>query len=111
MVPGLVDKGGGLLAGSRGTHNEGGEAGDISLAIEIGLEELHRFLDNFRALGDNAKAAAMIDIHMDEIERQQEQRPAIDNHHLAVIANQIVRGAPYGNASLEKTGLQTAQLW
>ena len=52
----------------------------------------------------------MVDIHVDKVERQQEQRPAIDDHHLAVVTNQVIRRAPHGYARLEKTRLHSAQL-
>ncbi len=110
MFPGLLDERGELLAGVRGTHDESIQAGGILLPVEIGFEQFHRLLDHLGVPGDNAEAAAMIDIHVDKVERQQEQRPAIHDHHFAVVTNQIIRRAPHGYASLEKTRLQAAQL-
>ena len=52
-------------------------------------------------LGDYAEAAAVVDIQRSEIECQQEERAAIDDHHLAVIAREVVRRSSHRDAGRE----------
>jgi len=52
----------------------------------------------------------VLDIHVYKIEREQEQSAPIDDHHLTVVTNQVVGGAPDRDTSIEKAHLHSAQL-
>src|SRR5260370_41755865 len=60
-------------------------------------------------LGDDAEAAAVVDVQRSEIEGQQEERSAVDDHHLAVIPCEIVGGSSDRDAGGKQAHLQLPQ--
>ena len=61
--------------------------------------------------GDDAKAAAVVDIKVGEVEGQDEEQPAVDNHQLVVIAHQVGGGPRNSDAHFEQAHLELAQVY
>ena len=59
--------------------------------------------------GHDAKAPALGDVEAGEVEPVQVQHAAVDDHHLAVIAHQIVGGARHRDAAVEQLHFELAQ--
>src|SRR5215471_16014016 len=83
----------------------------VSLAVDISLEQFHGFSDETRLVGDYPETAAMMDVEEGEIERQQVKRPPVDEHHLAVITNQVLGRARDFHAALGQTALQLPDIF
>jgi hypothetical protein len=52
----------------------------------------------------------MIHVQISEVESQHVQFPPVDNHHLSVVASQIVGGAGYSDALGEQPHFQFPQI-
>src|SRR5690349_20749838 len=57
----------------------------------------------------DAEAAAALNVQVSEIESQNVEFAAIDNHQLAVIADQVVRGSCHCHAGAQQTKFELAQ--
>src|SRR5262249_25864446 len=88
-----------------------GSAGFVLVALGIGIEQLGGFAHEIAAEGDQAEAAAAFDIGVRQVEREQVELAAIDDHHLPVIAGKIVGGARHRDAGAEKAQLQLTQVF
>src|SRR5215475_10207445 len=62
-------------------------------------------------IGDHPEAAAVVDVEEREVERQQVERPPVDDHHLAVITNQVLGRARDLHAALHQTAFQLLDLF
>src|SRR5581483_6388045 len=72
----------------------------------VGFEQGNGFGDQFRVLGNDAKAAAVMNVQEGEVEGQQVKHAPVNDHHLAVIAHQIFCRACDGDARVAQTFFQ-----
>src|SRR5439155_9554181 len=79
------------------------------LPIEVRCDKLRGFLDHASVLGHGAAAAALLDVERREAEPVDVEGPVVNDHHLAVVANEIVRGARDGDAPFEQLHLELPQ--
>ena len=84
-------------------------AGRVGLTRVVGLEQLERLLHQLRVLGDDAEAAALGDVEPGEVEAVDVQHAAVDDHHLAVIANEIVGGPGHGHPGRQQPQFELSQ--
>ena len=106
----FLNKGGELSAGIHGTHDKSLKAAAVGLPVKVGIEKPDRLLNNFGIRDHQAETAAVLNIHVNKVERQQEQGAPIDNHHLAVVTDEIVGGSAHRDSRLQEPHLQSAQL-
>src|SRR5215470_8229594 len=83
----------------------------VSLTVDISLEQFHGFSDEIKLVGDYPETAAMMDVEESEIERQQVEHPPVDEHHLAVITNQVFGRARDFHTALAQSALQLPDLF
>src|SRR5262245_30011225 len=62
-------------------------------------------------VGDHPEAAAVVDVEEREVERQQVERPPVDDHHLAVITDQVLGRARNFHAALHQAALKLPDLF
>jgi len=74
------------------------------------MKELCSFLYEPTILGNDAEAAAVFNVEIGEIERQKVEFLAVHQHHLAVVTDQIIRGAGNSYALFQKPHFQLAQI-
>ncbi len=65
-------------------------------------------LTSFLSVVDDAEAAALLDVELRVVEAEHVER-VVDDHHLAVIARQVVGGARDGDPGVEQLQLELAQ--
>src|SRR6202035_4058664 len=104
------DKSREFFAGIGRAHNERRQAGRIRLAFCIRLEQLYGFMHYFSVGGDEAETAAMLYVEESKIKGKYIQLAAVDDHHLAVVANQVVGGARHGNACRQESHLELPEI-
>ena len=80
----------------------------VRLTRAVGLEQRARLLHELGIVGDDAEAAALLDVEPGVVEAEHVQR-VVDDHHLAVIARQIVGGARDRDPGIEQPQLELAQ--
>src|SRR6516225_8201887 len=76
----------------------------------IRFEKLDRLLHQMAILRNYPEAAAVVDVQPSEVERQYKQLAPINDHHLAVIAEQIVRCGGYRHSLGKQPRLEFAQV-
>ena len=81
------------------------------LRVESASNNSNRFLHGLAVSGNKSESAAVVDIQVRKIERQQVQRFSVDDDQLIVIANQVVRGAGNGNAGFQKAHFESPQMF
>src|ERR1700681_2281584 len=67
-------------------------------------------MHRFPVGGGQPETAAMLDVQVSKIKTKYIQLAAIDDHHLAVIAQQVVGGARHGNASRQESHFQRPEI-
>src|SRR5207248_944813 len=60
-------------------------------------------------LGDDPETAALLDVERGEVEAVDVQDLAVDDHHLAVVADEIVGGARHGDPALQQLQFEFAE--
>src|SRR5436190_980824 len=104
----LADERGQLLSRRTRTDDERAVAG-VSMPLAIGLEQLDGGVNGLPVVHDDAEAAAPRDIDHRVVESEHEELPAIDDHELAVIADEVVAGAVDRRAGAEQTLFELPQ--
>ena len=105
----VLDEIGEARPGVLRAHQKRVVAGRVRLARRVGLEEPDRFGHNRLVLRGDAHAAALFDIEPGEVETKRIERLAIDQHHLVVIAHEVVVGARHRDAGIQQLELQLAE--
>ena len=104
----LADERGQQLARVLRADHEAVVARRVGLAVAVRLEQRAASLTSRLSRGDHAEAAALLDVQLGVVEAEDVQH-VVDDHHLAVIARQIVGGARHGDAGVEQPQLELAQ--
>ena len=76
----------------------------------VGVEESDCVVQRRSLARDDAEAAAARDVQQREVESEHEQERAIDDHELAVIADEILSGPIHSGARAEQPLLQLPQV-
>src|SRR6185369_5559609 len=92
-----LDESGQALPRVFGADDEARVRRRVGLPLEVCFEQLHRFVDELVILRHDAEAPAFFHIEAREIEAVNVEDPAVDDHHLAVVTNQVVGGPRHGN--------------
>src|SRR5207248_7743217 len=100
-----------LFASIEWADQEARRLGFVRTPLEIGIKQFFRLLYEFFVAGNQGKAAASLRVYLRVVEGQQVKFLAIDDHHLAVIAHEVIGGAGNGHASFQKAHLQLAQVF
>jgi hypothetical protein len=80
------------------------------LPFRVGVKQPSRFLYKLRVSSDDSEAAAVIDVQVRHIERQNVELLPIHQHHFAVIAHQISRRPGDRDAPFKQLHLELAQV-
>src|SRR5215510_8270851 len=83
----------------------------VRLPVDVGFEQPDGLGDEVMLVGDHPKAAAMVDVEEGEVKRQQVERPPVDDHHLAVITNQVLGRARNLHTALYQAAFQLSDLF
>src|SRR5262245_4667938 len=83
----------------------------VRLPVDVGLEQPDGLGDEIMLAGDHPEAAAVVDVEEREVERQQVELPPVDDHHLAVITNQILGRACDLHTALRQTAFHLSDLF
>src|SRR5262249_2678837 len=78
----------------------------LGLPINVRFEQSHRLGDKTRLVGDHSETAAVMDVQECEVERQQVERAPVNDHHLAVIADQVFGRTRDFDVTFDQTFLQ-----
>ena len=81
----------------------------IRLAGAVGLEQRARLSDQFPVARHDAEAAALLDVELRVVEPEHMQS-VVDEHHLAVIARQVVGRPRHGDPALQQPQLELAKV-
>jgi hypothetical protein len=92
-------------------HDETTGARHVRLTVEIGLEQLARFLYQLPIFRHDSEAAALAHVAAREVEAVYMENGVVDDHHLAVIPQQIVSRARHGHPTLEQLQLELAEVF
>ena len=84
-------------------------AGRVRLALEVRFEQLLASATSFGFFVITPKLRLFSMSRPREVVAVDVQHAPVDDHHLAVIANQVVRGARDGDAALEELHLELPQ--
>src|SRR5262249_14522253 len=98
-----------LLTSIDWAHDEIVAAGLIWMALDVGVEEAAGFAHQIPVTRHHAKTAGTGNILVGKIEPQQVELAAVDDHHLAVVTDQIVSRTGYGYALGKEAHLELAQ--
>src|SRR5689334_22411346 len=79
------------------------------MTLGIGLEQFFRRAYQLAILRDQSETATALHIGVRQIERQYIQLTVIDNHHLPVIAHQVIGRAGHGYTGRQKALFELAQ--
>src|SRR5215475_6994195 len=83
----------------------------VRLPVDVGLEQPDGLGDEVMLIGDHPEAAAVVDVEKREVERQKVERPPVDDHHLAVITNQVLGRAGDYHTAFSQAALQLPDLF
>ena len=78
--------------------------------MRVGLEQLDRLLHMLSIRCDDPETSAVLNIQPGEVEGQKKELPAIDNHELAVVADQVVVRSGNSDTCGEQTYFQFTQM-
>src|SRR5262245_42829763 len=74
----------------------------VGLTVNVSFEQTHSLGDQIGLVGDHSETAAMVDVQKCEVESQQVEHPPVNDHHFAVISNQVFGRARDVHAALHQ---------
>src|SRR6185312_4764363 len=80
------------------------------LPARIAVEESNIFLDESGLGDDNTEGTAEVDIQVREVEAEEIEQLVVDDHHLAVVTDEVIGGACNGNALRQQPRFQAAKI-
>jgi hypothetical protein len=80
------------------------------MSIRIRFKQFPCFLNEFVFFGHYSKAAAMVNVEMCEVERQNKEFTFIDKHELVVIAGQVIGGPGDCHSCIEQAHFQFSKI-
>src|SRR5262245_47307237 len=83
----------------------------VRLPVDVSLEQPYGLGNEIMLFGDHPEATAVVDVEEREVERQQVELPPVDDHHLAVITNQVLGRARDLHTALRQTAFQLSDLF
>jgi hypothetical protein len=78
-------------------------------ALEVGFEKLHRLVHELLVLRHDPEAAALLHVDEREVEAIDVKNSTVDDHHLRVIADEVVRCPRDGDTALQQVQLELAE--
>ena len=105
-----LQESGELFARIHGTDDKIRLPSRVGLTHGVGLEQLDSLRHQFFVSGNKAEASAVFEIQRRKIKREYVELAPVDNHHLPVIAGQIVSRASYRDSLRQQPHLQLPQI-
>src|SRR6266542_2152214 len=81
----------------------------VETALGVALEELDGLADQLWLPGTHAEGAAERNIHVAEVKGEDVQLFAVNDEHLAVVAEQVVRSSGYSDSLFQHSGFKAAK--
>src|SRR5262249_54494238 len=101
-------KSGQLFSSIRRTDNKRFKLGDVGLTGGISVKQSSGLLDDRRFIGHYTEAASMVDVQIGEIESQQIEDSAVNDHELIVITSKVVGSPCHRYTCFQKPHLELA---